>query len=225
MPSIPTKSQRLRDSENPGFYPFCTLPITDAERMLLLKQFQQLIKQNFIDQGAKGDKRAEKYRVFNRTYENHMTPDIFRQVFSDALIDEPDTATLYYPRTDALLVALYNKTTKKVPQGSKPSSAPQPDPNDPDGERSWRAAYRQMPDFQNWITFFADEIVFEQQIAVSSPDPEPVETKAPPAKDIKKGADAADADASTALTVNIMKYSMDEDLLPERMLDIEDDKV
>ena len=60
---------------------------------------------------------------------------------------------------------------------------------------------------------------------MSSPDPEPVETKAPPAKDIKKGADAADADASTALTVNIMKYSMDEDLLPERMLDIEDDKV
>ena len=44
-----------------------------------------------------------------------MTPDIFRQVFSDALIDEPDTATLYYPRTDALLVALYNKTTKKAP--------------------------------------------------------------------------------------------------------------
>ena len=55
-----------------------------------------------------------------------MTPDIFRQVFSDALIDEPDAATLYYPRTDSLLVALYNKTTNKVAQGaSKPSSAPQ----------------------------------------------------------------------------------------------------
>ena len=39
MPAIPTKSQRLRSSENPGFYPFCTLPISDAERMLLLKQF------------------------------------------------------------------------------------------------------------------------------------------------------------------------------------------
>lgn len=78
MPAIPTKSQRQRDSENPGFYPFCTLPITDAERMLLLKQFQQLIKQNFIDQGAKGPKRAEKDKVFNRTYENHMQPEIFR---------------------------------------------------------------------------------------------------------------------------------------------------
>ena len=30
---------------------------------------------------------------------------------------------------------------------------------------------------------------------------------------------------ATALTVNIMKYSMDEELLPDRMLDIEDDKV
>ena len=113
MPAIPTKSARVRNCDNPGFYPFCTLPITDAERMLLLKQFQQLIKQNFIDNGLKGEKRAQKDRVFNRTYENHMTPDIFRQVFSDALLDEPDMASLYYPRQDALLVALYNKTTNK----------------------------------------------------------------------------------------------------------------
>ena len=155
-----------------------------------------------------------------------MTPDIFRQVFSDAILDEPDTATLYYPRTDALLVALYNKTTKKAPAASsKPTSAPPADPNEPDGERSWRAAYRVMPDFQNWITFFADEIVFEQQIAVPIPDPEPVDAKAPPAKDAKKLAEAAEPDQTTALTINIMKYSMDEDLLPERMLDIEDDKV
>jgi len=74
-----------------------------------------LIKQNFIDQGAKADKRAEKDRVFNRTYENHLTPEIFRQVFSEALLDEPDMASLYYPRQDALLVALYNKTSKKLP--------------------------------------------------------------------------------------------------------------
>ena len=157
-----------------------------------------------------------------------MTPDIFRQVFSDALIDEPDAATLYYPRTDSLLVALYNKTTNKVAQGaSKPSSAPpQLDPNEPDGERSWRAAYRVMPDFQNWITFFADEIVFEQAVAVPITEAEPVDTKAP-AKDTKppKGQEVVEPDATTAMTVNIMKYSMDEDLLPERMLDIEDDKV
>lgn len=37
MPAIPTKSKRLRDGEVPGIYPFCTLPISDAERMLMLR--------------------------------------------------------------------------------------------------------------------------------------------------------------------------------------------
>ena len=37
MPAIPAKSKRSRESEMPGFYPFCTLPIEDAERMLKLK--------------------------------------------------------------------------------------------------------------------------------------------------------------------------------------------
>ena len=49
MPAIPAKSKRSRDAENPGFYPFCILPIADAERMLLLKQLQMLVKSNFID--------------------------------------------------------------------------------------------------------------------------------------------------------------------------------
>ena len=59
------------------------------------------------------------------------------------------------------------------------------------------------------------------------PEPEPVDpkvtdknTKKPPA-----GADPTELDQQTALTVNIMKYSMDEELLPDKMLDIEDDKV
>lgn len=39
MPKVPTKSERTRNSENPAFYPFCTLPHEDAERMLMLKQF------------------------------------------------------------------------------------------------------------------------------------------------------------------------------------------
>ena len=69
-------------------------------------------------------------------------------------------ASLYYPRQDALLVALYNKTNKKLPVG-KGQPVPPVNLNEPDGERAWRAAYRVMPDFQNWITFFADEIVFE----------------------------------------------------------------
>jgi hypothetical protein len=34
MPAVPQKSERLRNLENPQFYPFSTLPIEDAERML-----------------------------------------------------------------------------------------------------------------------------------------------------------------------------------------------
>jgi hypothetical protein len=61
-------------------------------------------------------------------------------------------ATLYYPRDDKLLVALYNR----VKTGEK-------DENDVDGEKDWRSAYRIMPDFQNWLSYFADELVIPQQ--------------------------------------------------------------
>jgi hypothetical protein len=37
MPDVPSKSQRLRNFENPRFYPFSTLPIEDAERTMQLK--------------------------------------------------------------------------------------------------------------------------------------------------------------------------------------------
>jgi hypothetical protein len=53
--------------------------------------------------------RHSKYKVFERTFENHMSPEIFRQVYAKALLDEPDMASLYYPRQDSLLVALFNK--------------------------------------------------------------------------------------------------------------------
>ena len=109
MPAIPAKSKRSRNAENPSFYPFCTLPIQDAERMLLLKQLQQLVKSNFIDQGLSAEQRHTKNKVFQRSFENYMTPEIFRQVFNDALLDKPEMASLYYPRTDSLLIALFNR--------------------------------------------------------------------------------------------------------------------
>jgi hypothetical protein len=34
MPTIPNQSLRQREAENPSFYPFCTLPVDEAERML-----------------------------------------------------------------------------------------------------------------------------------------------------------------------------------------------
>lgn len=82
-----------------------------------------------------------------------------------------------------------------------------------------------MPDFQNWVEYFAEEIVFEQEVAVPVKEDEPAEKDAKQDKRAKEKGQQEENPEHTALTVNIMKYQMDEDLLPERMLDIEDDKV
>ena len=39
MPTVPSKSERLRNSEKPGLYPFCTLPVDDVERALIMRTF------------------------------------------------------------------------------------------------------------------------------------------------------------------------------------------
>lgn len=115
-----------------------------------MKAFQELIRSIHIDEGALTDKqRHAKYKVFERSFEDHMSPEVLRQVLADALISEPDVASLYYPRDDSLLVALYNKV-----KGERGRAGV-------DGERQWRAAYRVMPDFENWIKYFSDDMVVE----------------------------------------------------------------
>jgi hypothetical protein len=47
--------------------------------------------------------------VFERSYQENFMAETLRQVLAEALLQEPDMATLYYPRDDSLLVALYNK--------------------------------------------------------------------------------------------------------------------
>jgi hypothetical protein len=79
MPPVPAKSERLRDLERVGVYPFATLPIDEVERGLIMKAFQELIRSNQIDEGATSDKqRHPKYKIFERNYEEHMTPEILR---------------------------------------------------------------------------------------------------------------------------------------------------
>ena len=68
---------------------------------------------------------------------------------AEALLLEPDVASLYYPRDDSLLLALYNKAKSDRSKDSV------------DGERKWRAAYRVMPAFENRVKYFADDIVVE----------------------------------------------------------------
>jgi hypothetical protein len=65
MPSVPSKSERLRDMERAGLYPFATLPIDEVERGLIMKAFQELIRSNQIDECIKGNtQRHSKYKVF-----------------------------------------------------------------------------------------------------------------------------------------------------------------
>lgn len=184
MPQVPSKSERLREAEKPALYPFSTLPIEDAERALILRTFQELLKQNQIDEGQTASDKHTKYKAFERCFEQHMNQDILRQVLAEAMLKEPDMTTLYYPRSDALLVCMYNKISQTHSQQS----------GAPHNEREWRAAYRVMPDFDNWVKHFSDDLVAAVQ-----------QTQ-------KDGSQTT-------------KYQLDDEMIPEQMLDIDDLKI
>lgn len=65
-------------------------------------------------------------------------------------------------------------------------------PEDVDYEREWRAKYKIMPDFENWLAYFADDLVMENEI----PKPAKKEEVAggtepvPVAKGVKDGKNA-----------------------------------
>jgi len=76
MPPYAQKSKRLRDFENPQFYPFSTLPIEDAERTMHLKSIQKLIKSEKIDEGVPMKERIGKHKIFERKYDQYFSKDI-----------------------------------------------------------------------------------------------------------------------------------------------------
>lgn len=53
-----------------------------------------------IDEGAKPKERLAKNKIFERKYDEYLEPSILRQVLQDALRQDPDIDTQYYPRTD-----------------------------------------------------------------------------------------------------------------------------
>ena len=112
-----------------------------------------------------------------------MKPEILRQVLAEAFLKEPDVTSLYYPRTDCLLVALYNKLSENSE-----------DPTQPQGERDWKAAYRSMPDFENWVRYFAEEVLIPSQ-------------------------------GSQATGKESLKFQFDEEMIPDQMLQIDDQKI
>lgn len=72
MPDVPQKSQRLRDFENPQSYPFSTLPIEDAERMLQLRAIQKLMKDNNVFENQQGKDKQARNKVFERKYDEFL---------------------------------------------------------------------------------------------------------------------------------------------------------
>jgi len=70
------------------------------------------------------------------------------------MLKNPDLATMYYPRSDQLLLILYNKINN-----SKRSSD---NLEKMHGVKPWRSAYRVVPNFQSWIEFFGGNSVIQQ---------------------------------------------------------------
>lgn len=62
------------------------------------------------------------------------------QSLSQAFLWNPDTVSKYYTRDDALILAVYNKIHK-----------------DRQYESEWKAPYRVMPDFMNWVNEFDED--------------------------------------------------------------------
>jgi hypothetical protein len=132
---------------------------------------------------------------FERNIEAPYKPEIMRQVLADAFLKEPDLASLYYPRTDKLLIALYNKTNQNsLDENGKKL------PDTPDGSKEWRAAYRVVPDFQNWLKYFSSELVYEE--AVENDQVEKTEGQ--------------------TSSIQHPLYALDDEMLPDRLLDIDD---
>ena len=85
-----------------------------------------------------------------------------------------------------------------------------------------------MPDFENWLAFFADEVIQESEI------PKPVKKEEVPApidpvpagKAPGKGqAPAADIIDPYAIPTTFMRYQLDEELLPKQLYGVEDAKI
>jgi len=139
MPPYPQKSKRLRDFENPQFYPFSTLPIEDAERTLQLKQIQRLIKAEKIDEQVPAKERLGKHKIFERKYDQYFTPDIMSQVLQDAFRQDPDVTASYYARTDSLLLVLHNKVNNSKRSSDNMDKC--------HGLKTWKSDPRVAPSF------------------------------------------------------------------------------
>ena len=131
MPSVSEKSRLRGEAEIPELYPFSTIPIEELERALMLKTLEEQFQSKEPDFN---------WNLFDRSIEERFPKRALIQELSDALLWEPDTISKYFARDDSLLLAIYQKV-----------------PSDKSYSRQWKAPYKSMPDFSNWLEYFSKE--------------------------------------------------------------------
>lgn len=97
-----------------------------------LKAFQDMIRANNLDEGAKPKDRLTKLKAYERRYEEYLDRTVMPMVMSEALSKDPDVLTQYYPRNDQLLVILHNKVNNAKRQSENKEK--------PHGLKKWKAS-------------------------------------------------------------------------------------
>ena len=128
MPSVSEKSLLRRNAEIPGIYQFSTAPVEELERAMLFKAIEDQFKSEEPD---------FTWDFLKRCIEEQNTHRSLVQELSDVLLWEPDTILKYYSRDDSLLLGIYQKL-----------------PVDKSYNKKWKAQYKLMPDFANWLKHF-----------------------------------------------------------------------
>ena len=125
MPESATRDIAERHADTGAILLNCSgMGLNQAKRMLILKHFQDLLKENNPERD---------YNFMDRCYQEHFDPATFRQVLCEAIRREPDVNTHYYDKEDALLIALNYKN----PQGRLL-------------RRQWTHKQAAVPSFQDW---------------------------------------------------------------------------
>ena len=129
MPAKETRNKAERQADTAAIVKYCQLPESQTKRLITLKYFEDLVKENNPERT---------YDFLDRNFIEHFDPSTFRQIMVDANRRYVDINTKYYDKEDALLVALNFKN--------------------PPGRllrRQWTAPIKVLPDFQTWSDSYA----------------------------------------------------------------------
>ena len=102
MPDKATEKQAVRESDQNQIIEFCQLPANMTKRSLLLKAFEDMMKETMKERD---------FSFLDRNYvEEFKDASTLRQVLCKAMtLNRADVQTKYFDMDDGLLVSLYYK--------------------------------------------------------------------------------------------------------------------